>query len=107
MAKFYGAIGYAVTNKTSPGVWTETTTERFYAGDILKLTRRWETGEHLNDDLTVNNVISIVADPFAYQNFHSMRYIKWMGASWKITNVDVQRPRLILTIGGVYNGSET
>lgn len=103
MAKFYGSIGYAETIETVPGVWAESLTERQYSGDILKLSRRWQAGENLNDDLTINNLISIVADPFAYQNFHKMRYIEWMGAFWKITNVEVQRPRLILTIGGVYN----
>lgn len=104
MAKFYGKIGYAETTETAPGVWTEVITERNYSGEVLKNTRRWRTGENLNDDLTIDNVISIVADPFAYQNFHAMRYIIWMGASWKITNIEVQRPRLILSIGGVYNG---
>lgn len=103
MAKFYGSIGYAETIETVPGVWEESLTERQYSGDVLKLSRRWQAGENLNDDLAINNLISIVADPFAYQNFHKMRYIEWMGAFWKITNVEVQRPRLILTIGGVYN----
>lgn len=103
MAKYYGPIGYAETAETAPGVWTEVLTERNYSGDVLKISRRWQAGESLNDDLTINNLISIVADPFAYQNFHKMRYIEWMGAFWKITNVEVQRPRLILTIGGVYD----
>ena len=103
MAKYYGSIGYAETTETAPGVWTENLTERKYSGDILKLTRRWQAGENLNDDLAINNLISIVADPFAYQNFQKMRYIEWLGAYWKITNVEVQRPRLILTIGGVYD----
>lgn len=103
MAKFYGEIGYAETTETAPGVWTEGITTRNYRGDILRNTRRWQSGENLNDDLVVNNLISIVADPFAYQNFHTIRYISWMGALWKVTNVEVQRPRLILTIGGVYN----
>ncbi len=104
MAKFYGPIGYAETSETTPGVWVEEVTERNYSGDIVKVSRRLQAGESLNDDLTVTNEISIIADPFAYQHFYAMRYIKWMGASWKITKVDVQRPRLILTIGGVYNG---
>lgn len=103
MGKFYGVIGYAETTETAPGVWEETITEYNYSGDIIKNTRRWQAGENLNDDLMINNLFSIVADPFAYQNFHAMRYITYMGASWKITNVEVQRPRLILTIGGVYN----
>lgn len=103
MAKFYGEIGYATMTETKPGVWTEVITERKSSGDVIKNTRRWQAGENLNDDLMIDNKISIVADPFASQNFHAMRYVKWMGALWKITNVDVQRPRLILTIGGVYN----
>lgn len=104
MAKFYGVIGYAETTETSPGVWTEGITERNYSGDVIKLSSRWQRGESLNDDITVNNRISILADPFANENFYAMRYVKWMGTYWKITDVDVQRPRLILSIGGVYNG---
>lgn len=103
MAKFYGIIGYGETKEMKPGVWEEEITERNYYGDVLQFGRRWESGEHLNDDLNVSNKISIVADPFAYQNFHAIRYIVWMGSKWKISNVEVQYPRLILSIGGVYN----
>lgn len=105
MAKFYGKIGYAETTETTPGVWEEVITERDYYGDVIKLTRRWQSTDQLNDNLEVNNIISILADPYATQHFHTMRYVTWMGASWKITSVEVQRPRLLLTIGGVYNGN--
>ena len=107
MAKFSGIIGFVETPETSPGVYTEKVTNRNYFGDVVRNTRRWEAGQNLNDDLNVNNTISIVADAYASQNFHTMRYIQWMGAYWKITNVEVQRPRLILTIGGVYSGNTT
>lgn len=107
MAKFYGPIGYAETEETSPGVWTEVVTERNYYGDITRNSRTIQNGENLNDDLNVSNVVSIVADAFAYQNFHKIRYVRWMGADWKISNVEVQHPRLILSIGGVYNGNKT
>lgn len=103
MAKFYGSIGFASTTETSPGVWEEGITELNYYGDVIRNTRRLEPGENLNDNITINNQISILADPFANQNFHAMRFVRWMGTAWKITNVEVQRPRLILTIGGVYN----
>lgn len=106
MAKFYGKIGYAEASETSPGVWTDGITERNYTGDVIKNTRRWQSSENLNDDLVINNTISILADPFAYQHFHSIKYVEWMGALWKVTNIEVQRPRLILTIGGVYNGEQ-
>ena len=66
------------------------------------ITSGWQQGENLNDDLVVNNIISIVADPFANENIHTMKFVRWMGVAWKITNVEIQRPRLILTLGGVY-----
>lgn len=106
MAKFFGVIGYGEMKETRPGVWEEAITERDYSGDVIQFIRRSETGEHLNDDLNINNKISIVADPFACENFSTMRYIVWMGARWKITNVEVLYPRLILTVGGVYHGNQ-
>lgn len=107
MAKFYGKIGYSKTEETAPGVWTEVITERYYSGDVLRNTRRWQSGTSVNDNLEVNNQISIVADPYANENFFSMKYVEWMNSLWKITNVEVQYPRLLLTIGGVYNGEQT
>lgn len=104
MAKFYGPIGYAVTEETAPGVWEEQITERMYYGELTRNTRRLQSGEQLNDNINVANEISILADPFAYENFHQMRYVGFMGAKWKISNVEVQYPRLLLSLGGVYNG---
>lgn len=105
MAKFYGVIGYAETVETSPGVFNEIVENRNYFGDLISNNSRWSSSsETTNDDLTINNRISILADPYAYQNFHSMKYVEFMGTKWKINSVEVQYPRLILTIGGVYNG---
>ena len=106
MAKWYGVIGFRETVETSPGVWKEQITERNYYGDIIRNTRRYQTADQLNDDLNIANEISIVADPFANQNFHAMCYVEFMGALWKISNIAVQFPRLILTVGGVYNGEQ-
>ncbi len=106
MARFYGEIGYSTgTVETAPGVWEEGLTKHTYYGDVIKNNSRMQSGENLNDNLSVNNTFSIVADQFAFENFQSMRYVKWMGVLWKITNVEVQSPRLILTIGGVFNGN--
>ena len=104
MAKFYGEIGYVQTSETTPGVWVEGVTEYKYSGDIVRNSKRWQSGESLNDNLTLNNEISIIANSFALSNAHTMRYVKWMGTTWKILNIDIQRPRIRLTIGGVYNG---
>lgn len=106
MAKFYGVIGYAVTKETAPGVWTEEIAEQSYYGDLTRNMRRLQDSGDLNDDINVANEISIVADPYANANFHSMRYVAFLGAKWKISKVEVQYPRLILTLGGVYNGKQ-
>lgn len=103
MAKWFGTIGYADLVETSPGVWEEQITKRSYYGEVVRNTRRLQSTEHLNDDINVSNEISIIADPYAINNFHSMRYVEFMGAKWKVSNVDVQYPRLKLTLGGLYN----
>lgn len=103
MAKWFGKIGYAVTEETVPGVWKESITEREYYGDLIRNTRRLQSANQVNDNIDVSNEISIVADPYANENFHSMRYVEFMGTRWKINSVDVQYPRLTLSLGGVYN----
>lgn len=104
MAKFYGPIGYAVTKETRPGVWRDVIEERYHRGDVIRNTRRLQSTDKVNDDINISNEISILADPFANGNFHAMRYVGFMGTRWKIENVEVAYPRLLLTLGGVYNG---
>ena len=104
MAKWYGVIGYDETLETRPGVWVNQITERNYYGDVIRNSRRLQTANQLNDNINISNEISIVADPYANQNFHAMRYVEFMGTKWKIDNITVQYPRLILSLGGVYNG---
>lgn len=104
MAKWYGVIGYNETLETRPGVWENQITERNYYGDVIRNSRRLQTTNQLNDNINISNEISIVADPYANQNFHAMRYVEFMGTKWKIENITVQYPRLILSLGGVYNG---
>lgn len=104
MAKYYGKIGYAVTTETAPGVWQDKIIEREHYGDINRNMRYLRGAEQLNDDIKINNELSIIADPFALENFHSMRYATYMGTKWKINAIEVQYPRLILSVGEVYNG---
>ena len=106
MAKYYGKIGFAFTKETTPGVWEEDIKEVDYYGEILQDTRRWQSTSHLNDDLEISNRFSIISDPFISSNIHIIRYLTWMGVKWKVTSVEVAYPRLVLSVGGVYNGTE-
>lgn len=101
--KWYGSIGFAETVETIPGVWETQITEREYSGDLLRNSRRLQSSNQVNDNVTISNQISIVADPYANGNFHAMRYVEFMGAKWKVSDIEVQYPRLVLTVGGLYN----
>ncbi len=106
MAKFYGNVGYAITEETKPGVWMPRIVDKPYYGDLIRNSRRLENTSKVNDDVSLENQISIVADPFAYENFHNIRYVEYLGAKWKVSNIEVQYPRLVLTVGGVWNEQE-
>ena len=107
MAKFYGVVGYATLTETAPGVWTEEITKRSYYGDVVRNMRRLQTTSNLNDDVSISNEFSIISDPFAQQNFHTIRYVEYMRTKWKVSNVEVQYPRLVLSVGGVYHEEPT
>lgn len=105
--RYFGEIGYGITEEIRPGVYEpDRIVKRNYYGDVIRNTRRYENSGGVNDNLNINNSISIVADPFAYENFHAIRYATFMGSKWKVSSVEVQYPRLILTLGGVYNGED-
>ena len=107
MAKFYGVIGYIKTVEVQPGIWDEQVIEHNHYGDIINPTSRYQSSGGVNDNINISNIVSIVADPFANENSQYMKYVVLMGTKWKITNVGIQYPRLLLTVGGVYNENET
>lgn len=104
MAKFVGLIGYARPVETSPGVWVDEVTEKTYRGDIVTDKRYLQSSDQLNDNVNVENAFSIIANDYAYQNLGIMKYIVWHGVAWKIQSFTIERPRLVLRIGGIYNG---
>lgn len=104
MAKFYGKVGYGIAVETVPGVWEDLIVERSYYGDVTRASRLFKEGENLNGDISISNSISIVADAYANNHFFAIRYVDWAGALWTVTNVELKSPRLILQVGGVYNG---
>lgn len=104
MAKWHGIIGFIDEVETKPGVWKPIITEHTYYGDISRNSRRWESTDKVNADLTLSNTISILADNYARNHFGLMRYVEFGGQKWKINNIEVSYPRLELTLGGLYNG---
>lgn len=104
MARFYGKIGYATTTETSPGIYKQQITEHEYFGDILQDMRQYDSSGKINENVNISNRFSIVADVYAYDNYALMRYVDFMGVKWLVTKVELMYPRIILTVGGLYNG---
>ena len=105
MARFHGNVGYGVSILESPGVWVDTIAERAYYGDVIRNTRRLDPAQDsIHSDISVGNSISIVGDEYAFEHWHLIKYVQWEGQLWTVPLVEVQRPRLILSIGKVYNG---
>lgn len=104
MARFYGKIGFVETTETSPGVYSEKPIERSYRGEVINNVRRWETKtDGINENFTISNSISIISDDFAVDHAPYIRYVEWMGSYWNVSSIEIKRPRLILSLGGVYN----
>ena len=106
MAKFFGKVGFIHYVEAPGSVYKEVREERDYYGDTVRISNRFERSDKVNDDLTLSEEISIVADAFAINNFQSIRYVNYLGANWKVNSARVERPRIIMEVGGVYNGEE-
>ena len=104
MSKFHGVIGYSVQVEVRPGVWEDVITERTYSGDILQKARRWSEAETVLDDVVIENRISIIADIYLYENFPHLKYITYLGHKWEVARAEINRPRVVITIGRDYNG---
>ena len=104
MAKFYGMIGYAIQKETAPGVWEDQIIEKNYQGDVILNQQRWQESEVANNNFNLDNSISIIADAYANANIGYMKYIVWSGQKWNIKSLAINRPRIVLQIGGIYNG---
>lgn len=104
MARFAGKVGFAISTEVRSGVFKNVITEKSYFGDVKRAARQTRTEDKVNDEIDVDNLIEIVADAFANENFSAIVYVEWAGTKWKVPSVEVQHPRLLMRLGGVYNG---
>lgn len=104
MARFYGRVGFGHTVEVRPGVWEDVITERKLYGDVLRPGRSFEEGDKVHRDVRMTNRLSVLADNYVNENIAAIRFVEWKGVLWYITKIDEERPRLILSLGEVYNG---
>ena len=102
MNKFYGTVGFEVTEETSPGIWEAHTVEHGYSGDLIRHIDRYDSGNKVNANYSINNQISIVCDPYALENFQFIKFVRFLGTAWRVSSVEVNYPRLLLNLGEVY-----
>lgn len=104
--RFAGKIGFVRTVETEGSVWQEVCEEKRYKGDIVRDARRWEKPTEVNDNITVSNEITIVADKYLLSNYAFIKYVVLDRVKWKVNYIELNRPRIRLTIGGLYNENE-
>lgn len=108
MARFAGMVGYGFPEEDPPGsgIFVDKVVEKSYKGDVVRNTRRLQPGsDSVNDDISMSNSISILPDRYAVEHFAQIKYVIWRGVLWTVPDVEYRAPRLILSLGGVYNGA--
>lgn len=103
MARFSGLVVYVVEEETTPGVWSPVEKSRMMKGDVIHQVSRHQTSDKINDDIILNHRISLIGDAFAFENYYNIRYVKMDSIKWKVTAIEIKRPRLIVTLGGMWN----
>lgn len=105
--KFSGKIGFWYGDvEVVPGSYQPKVVEKPYRGDILKMYWNHQpVSNQQNDNITLNNQLSILSDLYLQKNWPSIRYVVWNGTKFKVTKVEPGYPRVILDVGGVYNGA--
>lgn len=101
--KFYGKVGFESQVDKGRGVYVSEIVEKAYSGDINRFIRRSQSSGDVNGSVSVSHEVSIISDPYASENFYNIKYVEIMGKKWEVSNVDVQYPRLNLSLGGLYN----
>ena len=104
MAKFAGLVGYVTQKESESGVWLPETVERKMRGDVIRAASSFNANEKVNEDIILQQRISLVGDPYAFANFTGLKYVTYLGVKWKVLSIEVNRPRLVVTLGGVWNG---
>lgn len=106
MARYCGKIGFSISKETAPGIYEDDITERTYYGDVVRDLRKENRTDKIVRDVTISNSFSVVADPFAFENFQFIKYLKYMGIAWNVESVEVQYPRLLISVGGIWHGPD-
>lgn len=104
MARFSGLVGYVTEEETVPGVWGPVEKTRMMKGDVIHQVSRYDKGEKVNDDIVLNHRISLIGDSYSFGNYYNLKWVKMGTIKWKVTSIEIKRPRLIVSLGGVWNG---
>lgn len=104
MARYAGLVGYVTTEETFPGVWSPVERPKVMKGDIIRMSSAVQSGDKINDDISLNHRVSLIGDAYSFGNYYNIKWIELDGRKLKVDSVEIQRPRLILSLGGVYNG---
>lgn len=104
MSKFSGLVGYVTQLETSPGVWSSVENSNMMKGDVIRQSSNSQNGDKVNSDVTLSHRVSLLGDAHSFNNYYNIRWVEVDGRKWQVASVEIQRPRIIVTLGGVWNG---
>ncbi len=104
MAKYAGLVCYVTQEEKVPGVWTPLENPVLMKGDIIRQSSNYQDNGKINSDISLNHRVSLVGDAYAFDNYYNIKWIMLDGRKWEVTSVEIQRPRIIVSIGGLWNG---
>lgn len=104
MAKYAGLVGYVSLVESPPGVWNQVSNPKRMRGDIIRQSSSNQNGDKVNSDITLNHRVSLIGDAYSLGNYSDIKWIEIDGKKWEVNSIEIQRPRIIVTLGGVWNG---
>jgi hypothetical protein len=103
MSKFWGPIGInRGFQETGPGIIDNVIEEVYVKGEIRNVKASWSQ-QTMNDTLQARHLLSVVTPEDSEIDFNEVVYIVWQGHKWAVTSIQYNRPRVELTLGGLYN----
>lgn len=104
MAKFSGLVGYVTQEEKVPGVWVPVENPRKMKGDVIRQSASSQNGNKVNSDISLNHRVSLIGDAYAFGNYYNIKWIELHGRKWEVSSVEIERPRIIVNLGGLWNG---
>lgn len=107
--KFSGKAGFRIDDvEIEPGVYKPQVVVKAIKGSVVSNSYQHQNSDKSTiDNVRITNQLSIVANQFLNKHITNLMYVEFQGVKWKVESFDIQPPRVVVSLGGVYNEQST